>query len=602
MTNIWKIIVYTKKFWKFYLFLGFFVVLTSILSLVGPLLLKQIVDLIVAKISGKTIDLQQVFIFLGLIIATDIFTTTFTAISTWVSDILAVRLQTFLSKNFYEHLLALDISFYDNTPTGEIANKLTRGITSITNFINNAINNFLPFFLTAIVTIVLLAHYSLVIALLLAVLFPIYILISHKSTLSWNAYEDKKNAIHDVAIGRIFESFSGIRIVKAFAAEIMEIKNFLESRGQVENLNIAQTKKWHIYDFFRRFVLNIILFAIISYIIYWTFLGKFTIGEMTLLMQLVQQARFPLFAMSFILGQIQMANSGSKDFFELLNRVEKIKDDIDAKKLKITNYNNKAFIEFKNVIFAYEKGRQVLSGISFQIQKGKKLALVGESGQGKSTIVNLLLRFYEPRTGTIKISGQDISAVTQKSLHEQVAVVFQDAWLFSGTILENIKYGSPDATFDQVKEAARAANAHNFIEELPGKYEVVVGERGVKLSGGQKQRISIARAILKNAPLIVMDEATSSLDSRSEIEVQIGLERLMKNRTTIIIAHRLSTIADADNILVIAQGKIAQYGSPQVLLKDKKGLYAQMIHLQESLLSATPEEKAAALQKFDLVA
>ena len=251
--------------------------------------------------------------------------------------------------------------------------------------------------------------------------------------------------------------------------------------------------------------------------------------------------------------------------------------------------------------FNYDYGKSVLKNINFSIRQNEKLALVGESGQGKSTVVNLLLRYYEPQKGIIRISGQDISDVRLKSLHEKIAVVFQESLLFSGTILENIKYGKPKATMEEIAEVAKAANAHEFIEELPDKYNSIIGERGVKLSGGQKQRIAIARAMLKDAPIIILDEATSSLDSRSEIQVQQGLDRLMKNRTSIIIAHRLSTIADADNILVIAKGTVAQYGEASELIKEKKGLYYQLVTLQQKLLTATPQDRDEALKKFDLV-
>jgi ATP-binding cassette subfamily B protein len=349
--------------------------------------------------------------------------------------------------------------------------------------------------------------------------------------------------------------------------------------------------------------LNIILFAIFFYVVYWTFKLRFTIGEMTLLLQLVQQARFPLFAMSFILSQIQQADSGSKDFFDIMTVKSAIKDKSGAKTLHIGNGVVKnPYIEFRDVSFRYDENKPVLTGISFKMKRGEKLALVGESGQGKSTLVNLLLRFYEPKRGAIYINGENTGDVTQASLRKSIAVVFQESLLFSGTVLENIIYGNPDAGMADVIKVAKAANAYDFIMELPDKFDSLIGERGVKLSGGQKQRISIARAMLKGAPIIILDEATSSLDSRSEIEVQQGLDRLTKNRTTIIIAHRLSTIAGADDVLVLSKGTVAQYGSAADLLKNKNGLYAKMIDLQHKLLSATPEEREEALKQYDLVA
>jgi len=583
--------------------MGAFVISISALTLATPLISKQIVDVIVAKVSGQNIDFSRLFILLAAIIGVDIFVTTLTAWSQWIGDILAVRLQTYLSQKFYQHILGLNIGYYDNNVTGNIVNKMYRGISSITDFIQNMLNNFLPFFLTAFVTIIFLSKYSLVIGALLAVLFPIYILISNGSTKAWQKYEQEKNAINDNSQGRVFESISGIRIVKSFAAELHELTAFVTARYKIESLARVQTKEWHMYDFLRRVALNVILFLIYAYVIYWTFYGRYTIGEMTLLLQLVNQARFPLFAMSFILGQIQQANAGSADFFKVLETKTQIKDTTDASELKLNKQVNKEapLIEFRNVAFNYEQGKSVLKDISFNIFAHEKFALVGESGQGKSTIVNLLLRYYQQQSGEIIIDGQDTSAVTQHSLHSNIAVVFQESLLFAGTILDNIRYGRPEATEAEVVAAAKAANAHEFIEKLADGYKSLVGERGVKLSGGQKQRISIARAMLKDAPIIILDEATSSLDSKSEVLVQEGLDRLLSNRTAIIIAHRLSTIANADHILVISEGKIAEYGNSRELLKKKDGVYANLVKLQQQLLTTGPDERHTKLQKFDLV-
>jgi len=582
--------------------MGVFILLISGLSLAVPLLSKSVVDLIVAQLGGKAVDVSFLIRLLVAIIAVDILSTVLIALSQWAGDILSVRLQSYLSRKFYEHLLSLDIGFYDNQITGTIVNKMYRGITSITDFLQSMLNNFLPFFLTALVTIILLANYSLIIAILLTVLFPLYIIISHKSTVAWRGFEAQKNEINDISQGRVFESISGIRVVKAFIAEMHELSSFITARKQIESLTVRQTRQWHLYDFVRRLSLNIILFVIFAYIVYWTFHGRYTIGEMTLLLQLVQQARFPLFAMSFILGQIQQASAGSKDFFQLLETKTSVIDGSDAYSLQISaKEKTDPFIAFKSVSFGYEQDQRVLDHVTFEIHGNEKMALVGESGEGKSTLVNLILRYYEPQQGMILINGRDVSKVSQQSLRSNIAVVFQESLLFSGTIFENIRYGKPSATVEEVTEAAKAANAYEFISKLPHQFESVIGERGVKLSGGQKQRIAIARAMLKDAPIIILDEATSSLDSKSEVQVQQGLDRLLKNRTSIIIAHRLSTIAHANHILVLSKGKIAQYGTSRQLLADKKGLYAQMVSLQSKLLKMPSEERETKLREYDLI-
>ncbi|HUD19350.1 MAG TPA: ABC transporter ATP-binding protein [Patescibacteria group bacterium] len=602
MQPIFRIIKFTKQYAPWYIFMSIFVIFVSVLALVGPFITKLIVDAIVGQLNGKPTNVSYILTLLAIFIGTDLSITLLTIFGQWAGDLLSIRIQTYLSKRFYEHVLSLHIGYFDNEITGKIVNKLYRGITSITDFIQSMFNNFLPFFLTALVTIILLARYSPVIAILLAILFPVYIIISHGSSTSWMSIEDQKNTISDLSQGRVFESLVGIRVVKSFAAEFAELKAFLKSRHEIETLTKKQTRQWHLYDFARRLTLNLILFGIFGYIVYWTFQKRYTLGEMTFLLQLVQQARFPLFAMSFILEQIQQASAGSSDYFKVLETQTEIHDKPEAQTLKIKDCKPRdPFIQFKNVFFRYESGKDVLKDISFTVFRGEKFALVGESGQGKSTIVNLLLRYYEPQEGTITVGNENIERVTQKSLHDQIAVVFQESLLFSGSIMDNIRYGKPDATDEMVIKAAKAANAHEFITGLPEGYQSTIGERGVKLSGGQKQRIAIARAMIKNAAIIILDEATSSLDSKSEIEVQKGLEELLKGRTAIIIAHRLSTIASANHLLVLSGGRVAQYGSHRELLHDTKGLYAQLVSLQASLLKAPSEDTKEKLQSFDLV-
>ena len=270
----------------------------------------------------------------------------------------------------------------------------------------------------------------------------------------------------------------------------------------------------------------------------------------------------------------------------------KITDVENAKKLKVTSSK----VEYHNVDFSYEKGSKVLTDISFTIEPGKKLALVGESGEGKSTLANLMLRFYEVGSGQITIDGQDINSVTQKSLRESVGVVFQEPLLFSGTVKENICYSRQTASEKELIAAAKAANAYDFIKKLPKGFDTQIGERGVKLSGGQKQRLAIARAIVKNPPILILDEATSSLDSKAEHEVQQALEHLMKDRTTLIIAHRLSTIQNVDTIVGLRKGRVIEVGTPAELAKGK-GIYAELLKLQT--LSQTEEGKKE-LKKYDM--
>ncbi len=602
MKAIWRIISFTQYLWRWYVAAAVMVVLVALLSLATPLLSKEVVDQVVAQIQSQDGNVEAILWLFGLILGVQIVQLIIQSVGGWFGDMIEVKLRIYLSSVFYKKLLSLDIAFFDNNDSGKTFNKFYRGIAQITTFIQGMLNNFLPMVLTAVATIGLLAFYSWVLAILLTSLFPVYIWLSHKSTVDWKKHEDHKNELSDTAQSRAFESISGIRTVKAFATELIETISFKQHNTEIEKTTASQSKGWHSWDFARQFVLNGVLFASFVYIIYFTYMGRYSIGEMTLLLQLVQQARMPLFAMSYILSQIQRVESGSKDFFSIIETKPAINDpESQAQLVWQPTQNSRDLIHFDSVNFGYEDNSTVLHDINFSLGADQKLALVGESGQGKSTLVNLLLRFYQPQQGQIIINDYDINQVTQESLRQHMAVVFQEAWLFSGSIVDNIRYGKLDATMEEVIAAAKAANADEFVRQLPQGYDSLVGERGVKLSGGQKQRISIARAILKDAPIIILDEATSALDSKSELLVQQGLDRLMKGRTSIIIAHRLSTVAEADLIAVVDKGTIAEFGSPQSLLKKKNGLYKELVSLQHSLTGKSAATKKKALKQFDLV-
>lgn len=295
--------------------------------------------------------------------------------------------------------------------------------------------------------------------------------------------------------------------------------------------------------------------------------------------------------MSFIIEGIQKAIAGSKDYFTVMNMKPSIADKDHAPALDVSEGR----VVYGDVTFGYSKNKSVLHNVSFEVNPGEKLALVGESGEGKTTLTSLLLRLYEPSKGTIAIDDTPIDSVRQTSLREKIGVVFQDPALFSGTIRENIAYANQHATDHQIQEAAKAANAYQFIKKLEKGFDTEIGERGLKLSGGQKQRIAIARALLKDAPILILDEATSSLDSRAEKQVQEALDRLMKGRTTIIIAHRLSTIAHVDRIVTLKNGTVDEVGTPKELAKTN-GIYGQLLSLQMGSTEAAKKR----LAEFDI--
>lgn len=592
MKEMLKIVRYSAKLWPYYLSITFFVVVLSLLNLATPFITKGLIDGLTTKFSGGSVKFEYFLILLGLMFLANLTITLLSNVNGFLGDNMAAKLNSLLSNRYFKHLMDLPISYYDNELTGKITARLERSIATISTLMQTLSNNFVQFFLTTAITLVVIAIYSWPVALLLVVIFPTYIWITHLSSKSWQKAQEGINKDLDAANGRFVESIAQVRVVKSFVSEARELNFFGLRRKSIERQTKKQSARWHKYDVIRRIILNVVFFFIYFVIIFQAYQGRYGLGTVVLLITLVLQAEFPLFGSSFIIDALQRASAGSKDYFEVMNTTADIVDNENAKKLKV----GLGKVEYNSVDFAYEKGNAVLKDISFIIEPGQKLALVGESGEGKSTIANLLLRFYETAKGSIMIDGQNINAVTQQSLRSSIGVVFQEPLLFSGTVRENIAYSNPNIKDSEIISAAKAANAYGFIKKLPKGLNTEIGERGVKLSGGQKQRIAIARAIIKNPRILILDEATSSLDSKAEAEVQQALERLMKDRTTLIIAHRLSTIANVDTVVGIKGGKVIEIGSPAELAKAK-GIYAELLKLQGL---AKTEEGKAKLKKYDM--
>ncbi|MBI2797915.1 ABC transporter ATP-binding protein [Candidatus Saccharibacteria bacterium] len=592
MKEIWRIINFSRVLWRYYLAIAVFVLALSVLALVTPFLIKGLIDGLTTQLAGGKVQFSYFGRLLFGLLVVNVVITLLSNVNGYLGDNMAARLNNLLSERYFDHLLKLPIGFYDNEITGKITARLERSITGISTLMQTLSNNFIQFFLTTAITLAVIAWFSWPVAVLLAVIFPAYIWITHLSSTSWQKVQGKINTERDVSNGRFVESISQIRVIKSFVTEISELNFFSKKRRNIESLTRNQSNKWHRYDVARRLILNLVFVGIYVVIIWQAFTGRYGLGTVVLLITLVNQAEFPLFGSSFIVDALQRATADSRDYFEIMNTKAAITDEAGAKELKIT----KSQVEYRKVDFAYEKGQRVLTGISFTIKPGQKIALVGESGEGKSTIANLMLRFYETTGGQILIDGQDVNEVTQKSLRRNIGVVFQEPQLFSGTVRENVAYGQDDPAEKDMIEAAKAANAYGFIKKLPKGFDTEIGERGVKLSGGQKQRIAIARAIMKDPSILILDEATSSLDSKAEHEVQEALERLMKDRTTMIIAHRLSTIEHVDMIVGLKGGKVSQMGTPDQLAKQK-GIYAELLTLQTI---GAKDKRKAELKKYDL--
>ena len=538
------------------------------------MLSKSIVDEIVEKINFGSGDLQKLYLLIALSFIANITGDVITNVSNRIGDHFAGKLREFLTHKFYTHILTLPQNFFDTELSGKIIHQLNRGITSMQSFFNVASNFILPTLMQIILTIIILLRFNPPTAFFVFILFPIYIFISYISAKRWGKEELRKNRLEDITRGRIQEVISNIKVVKSYNNEIRETGFINDKLKDINRIYAKQSTTYHIFDFLRNLSLNIVLLLINIVVFISTFQGTLTIGEMVLIIQLVAQARRPLFAMSFILSQVQTAESGSRECLEILKlpSVEKFREPESKNLVKTPK------LIFNDVSFKYENSETILKKVNFTINPLEKVALIGPSGAGKSTVVNLLLKFYQPTKGEIYLGTFPYSKLTHKYVRAHIALVFQENELFSTTIKNNVAYGLT-ASDTEVKKALKQANAYDFVMNLPKGLDSEVGERGVRLSGGQKQRIQIARAILRNAPILILDEATSNLDSKSESEIQDALEHLMANKLVIIIAHRFSTIQDVDRVIVIDEGKIVDSGKPQVLA-NKPGIYADLLRYQ----------------------
>ncbi len=575
MSNIFKIIKISKPLHGLVAIIGFLILLSSALQLVAPILSKSIVDEITNKLSGKPSSLNFLIILIVLTFVANFAGIAINALSDRLGDHFAGRLRQFLTERFYEKVLTLPQSYFDGQLSGKIINQLNRGIFTIYNFLNGASNFMLPMLVQSLLTILILGFYNIPIAVFTFLLFPIYITLSYYSTIRWGKFEAEKNKIEDVTRGRINEVIYNIRLVKGFTNEKHEYDSVSGNLTKINKIYAKQSSGYHWFDFARNLSLIIVLLLVNILVFYNTYIGALTIGEMVLILMLFNMTRTPLFAMSFMLSQIQQAEQGAKDYVEILNLIstENFREKTKSEVIKNPE------IDFKNVTFSYEESEKVLNKVSFKIHANKKVALVGHSGAGKSTTINLIMKLYKPTSGEILLNGKSYSKLSHQFIRDNIALVFQENELFSSTIRENVAYGKMDATDAQIIKALKAANAYDFVKKLPKGLDSEIGERGVKLSGGQKQRIQIARAILKDAPILILDEATSSLDAKSEKEVQEALDNLMEGRLTIIIAHRFSTIQNVDRVIVIEGGKITADGTPKELSKTK-GLYSELLNYQ----------------------
>ncbi len=548
-------------------------VLSKVAIVAIPLVFKEIIDLLVQDDKSAIVVPVSLFLLYGVLRLSGSF---FNEVRDAVFARVRYRAMRRLSNKVLTHLHKLSLRYHLERRTGNVVRDLERGTSSISQILNYLVFNIVPTFAEFIlVAFILLGRYEAKFALITFSTVFVYIIFTLLVT-EWRMhFRHKMNALDSESNGQAVDSLINYETVKYFNNEDFEVKRYDTTLSSWENAAVKSQTSMSILNFGQGAIIAVGLTFIMLYAGIGVVDGKMSIGDLVLINTMMLQLFIPLGFLGIIYRMLKHTLADMDMVFKLLDEKLEIKDKKDAKDL----IHRHGEISFEHVDFSYQEDRKILHDISFSIKPGQKLAIVGHSGSGKSTLARLLFRFYEVNKGRILYDGQDISQVTQSSLRKAIGIVPQDTVLFNESILYNIEYAKPGSSKDEVINAAKLANIHDFISSLPDGYDTAVGERGLKLSGGEKQRLAIARVILKGSPVLIFDEATSSLDSKSEKSILEALSSVAQKHTTLVIAHRLSTITDSDQILVMDKGRIVEQGTHQQLL-EKNGLYADMWALQ----------------------
>lgn len=486
--------------------------------------------------------------------------------------IMGVYIETDMRSDAFDQLEKLSDSYYANTKIGQIMGRITSDLFDVTEFAHHCPEEFFIAFIKIVVSFVILCYASVPLTILIFACVPFMIFGSIKLNHKFRAATKEQRVQIGELNAQVEDSLLGEKVVKAFTAEDTELKKFADGNEQLKTIKkkryYAMANLNMCIRLFDGLMYSVTIIAGGLFLVY----GKINAGDLVMYMLYVSTLIATIRRLVEFAEQFSQGITGIERFFEIMDTPIDIKDAEGAKELEVSGGE----IEFDNVSFEYpDDHNRVLHELCLKIKSGENLALVGESGGGKTTMASLIPRFYDVTSGAVKIDGQDIKKVTMKSLRENIGIVQQDVYLFSGTVAENIAYGKPGATREEIIHAAKLAGADSFITELKDGYDSYVGERGVKLSGGQKQRISIARVFLKNPKILLLDEATSALDNESEILIENSLKKLSVGRTTLTIAHRLTTIQHADRIIVLGKTGIVEEGNHEQLL-EKKGVYYRL--------------------------
>lgn len=546
--------------------------LAKVINIFVPIVYKYVIDGL-----NKNLALSVIIGMIMVYGGTKIFVQIFSELRNIIFSKVGHQATRLIALNVFKHMHNLSMRFHITRKTGGLSRSIERGTKGIEAVLRYSLFNILPTSVEIILVSGILWYvYGVWFSFTILVTMSIYVLYTFLISTWRISFAREMNQSDNTANNRAIDSLLNFETVKYFSNEEYEASKFNEALQSYEKSATKTTNSLSILNIGQDVIISLGLVALIILSATKINQGKMTVGDLIMVNTYLFQLSIPLSILGFAYREIKNALVGMEDMFNLLDIPEEVEDAKDAKELTIS----KGEVAFKEVNFAYNQERPILHNISFTIDSGKTLAIVGSSGAGKSTISRLLFRFYDINSGSITIDGQDIRGVTQSSLRKAIGIVPQDTVLFNDTIYYNIAYGDNSASYDEVIAASKNAHIHEFITSLPEGYETQVGERGLKLSGGEKQRIAIARTLLKNPSIYVFDEATSSLDTKTEKLIQASLKEISEHYTTLIIAHRLSTIIDADEIIVLDNGYIVERGNHKTLLKQK-GYYAELWYKQQ---------------------
>jgi ABC-type multidrug transport system fused ATPase/permease subunit len=576
-----RLLSYVRPYWKTLLAAGILLLLHTGLNLLPPLFQREIIDQVIG-----THDLSR----LGVLIATLVGIYALLQLADsgdlYIRHALGARFIFELRVRIYAHLQRLSLSFFERTSTGELMSRVTNDVEALEQFVTHGVALTVLDLLRLLgaLTVLLILDWRLALIVLIPLPF-IAVGLRYFNRRVRPIYRHVRDRLGDIN-ARLQDSLSGIRVIQAFGQEDPELAHFRDTSRDYYQERVRRIRTWSTFFPALRLVAALGGVLVLGFGARMVSAGQLSLGTLVAFLSYITSFYDPLRRLTEIDDIFQQAIAAGERIFELMDEMSEIQDAPDA----IALDDIAGDVTFDDVHFRYGTGDEVLHDVEFRMAPGEVVALVGPSGAGKTSIANLLCRFYDPIHGRILVDGHDLRSVQIRSLRKHVAVVLQDTFLFNTTVRDNLRYGKPDASEEEMVAAAKAAYAHEFIQQLPRGYDTEIGERGVKLSGGQKQRLALARAILADPRILILDEATSSVDAEAEYLIQQALEEVLKGRTALVIAHRLSTIRNANKIIALEEGHIREVGDHQELLA-RGGLYSQLYQRQLELAESRTRKR-----------